>query len=108
MVNQKIGHHIWHFRWYKDGSGRNERVMEKFLQEIEDLIIETIVEKYPKLEDFPEDMRDGIEVNTISTTRNKLVEDVQKELIGKYYCYMYGKRAYKKSCSEHGSSIKAE
>ena len=48
MVNQKIGHHIWHFRWYKDGSGRNERVMEKFLQEIEDLIIETKVEKYPK------------------------------------------------------------
>ena len=40
--------------------------MKKFLQEIEDLIIETTVEEYPNLEDFPEDMRDSIEVNTIS------------------------------------------
>lgn len=80
--------------------------MKKFLQEIEDLIIETTVEEYPNLEDFPEDMRDGIEVNTISTTRNKIVEDVQKELIGKYYCYMYGNRAYKNYCLENGHSIK--
>lgn len=107
MVNQKIGHHIWHFRWHKDGSGRNEQVMKRFLQEIEDLIIETTVEEYPNLEDFPEDMRDSIEVNTISTTRNKIVEDVQKELIGKYYCYMCGNKAYKNYCSENSHSVKA-
>lgn len=98
LVNQKIGHHIWHFRWHKDGSGRNEQVMKKFIQEIEDLITETTVEEYPSLEDLPEDMRDDIEVNTISTTRNKLVEDVQKKLIGKYYCYMYGNRDNPKTC----------
>lgn len=81
--------------------------MKKFLQEIEDLIIETTVEEYPNLEDFPEDMRDSIEVNTISTTRNKIVEDVQKELIGKYYRYMYGNKAYKNYCSENSHSVKA-
>lgn len=96
-VNQKIGYHIWHFRWHKDGSGRNERAMQKFVQEIEDLIIETTKEAYPRLEDFPEDMRDSIEVNYISTTRNRIVEDVGNELIGEYYRIIYGNKAYKNS-----------
>lgn len=94
-TNQKIGYHIWHFRWHKDGSGRNEQVMKKFVKEVEDLIIETTAEEFPRLEDLPEDMRDGIEVNYISTTRNRIVEDVQRELNGEYYRFMYGNKTYK-------------
>jgi len=90
-IDQKINFHTWHFRWHKDGSGRNEKVMEKFIQEIENLIIETSTE----LCGFDE--RQGEKGFPITQTRNKIVTDVQQELNGEYYRLMYGNKIYRKS-----------
>ena len=32
-VNQAINNHVWHFRYYKDGSGKNDKVLGKFIEE---------------------------------------------------------------------------
>ncbi len=90
-VDQIINLHTWHFRWHKDGSGRNEKVMEKFIQEIESLIIETSTKPYG----FDESQ--GEKEFFITQTRNKVVEDVQQELNGEYYRLMYGNKTYRKS-----------
>lgn len=62
--------------------------------------MEVKTEEYPDLQDFPEDMRDSIEVTTTTTTRNKIVEDIRTELGGEYYRLMYGTRVYNKSLSD--------
>ena len=86
-IDYKINYHTWHFRWYKDGSGRNAKVVEKFVQEIEDLIIETKdiqVNEGEKLSEtttgFP-----------IVETRNKVAMEILEELNGEYYRLMSGK-----------------
>ena len=33
--NQAVNNHVWHFRWYFDGSGKNETVMEMFVEQLE-------------------------------------------------------------------------
>lgn len=90
-INSLISSHVWHFRWYKDGSGRNDIVVGEFAQEIEDLIMETT--------QF--DFKDP-EGNSSSTnyTKNKIVNLIGSELGGKYYKLMYGTRLYNKSKQE--------
>lgn len=87
-INNLISSHVWHFRWYKDGSGQNDVVVGGFVQEIEELIMETT----------QSDFKDP-EGNSHSTnyTKNKIVNLVRNELEGKYYILMYGKRLYNKN-----------
>lgn len=33
--NQAVSNHVWHFRWYFDGSGKNKPVMEMFVEQLE-------------------------------------------------------------------------
>ena len=73
--------HEFHFRWHKDGSGKNDRVMEKFVSEIEDIFMEKIPVQHPFI--------------TFSI-QNKLVKSILKELHGKYYYMMYHKKYMKK------------
>lgn len=89
VVNQAINNHLWHFRWHKDGSGRNEKVMQLFVKEIEDLIVTTITETYPT--------GDDVQTITVTSTKNKLISDIQQELNGEYYRLMYGNKIYRKS-----------
>lgn len=91
-VNQAINNHLWHFRWHKDGSGKNEKVMQIFVKEIESLIIQTITETYPNGND--------IQNITVTSTKNKLVSDIQQELNGEYYRLMYGNKIYQESESK--------
>lgn len=88
-IYQNINSHINHFRWHKDGSGYNTEVMEKYIQEIENLIIENTCIKY----DVP-NITGGSE-NYCKVTRNKIVENIEQELDGKYYRLMYGSRKVK-------------
>ena len=77
---------------YENGSGRNEKVMGIFVQEIEDIIMETSTKMfYGDGEPQPEK---GF---PITQTRNKIVEDVKQELNGEYYRLMYGSKTYKES-----------
>lgn len=88
-LNQTINKHVWHFRWYEDGTGKN-KVVGKFIKEIETQLIEETVEIAGT---EMSNVDGGI---TMTTTKNKLVCDIQREINGKYYQLMYGKKAYNK------------
>lgn len=92
-IDQKINYHVWHFRWHIDGSGRNEKVVEKFVQEIENLIIEVTSTQFDGFEGHCNDTGDF----PITQTHNKVVEDILQELNGEYYRLMYGNRIYHKN-----------
>lgn len=95
-INQRVNHHVWHFRWHKEGSGQDEHVMERFVREIEDLIIER------KIDIGPSEAETSVKIRSIpiSTTRNKIVGDLLYELNNEYYRLMYGNRVYKQSQAE--------
>ena len=82
-LNRKIAAHEAHFKWHKDGSGKNDAVMASIVAEIEALFMERITSKYT--------LGDGQGFET-TTVQNKLVHTILEELNGKYYDMMYSKR----------------
>lgn len=82
-VNQKIAGHETHFRWHKDGSGKNNAVMAYFVGEIEPLFMERTANRHT--------LEDGQEFET-TAIQNKLVHATLEELNGKYYDIMYNKK----------------
>lgn len=93
QIDHLINFHTWHFRWHKDGSGRNESVISRFVKEIEDLIIETTKSTFLECSIPTEDNAAPV----MTSTRNRIVQDISTELNEKYYKLMYGSRIYKKS-----------
>ena len=85
-VNQAINNHVWHFRYYKDSSGKNDKVLGKFIEEIEALFIETTISEI--------DTNEKGDPVTMTSTKNKIVHTIQEELNEKYYQLMYGKKTY--------------
>lgn len=79
--------HSWHFRMHKNGTGKNENVMKKFVSEIEPSFIERKKFEYG----------DEPEKASGQSIKNKLVEDMFSELNGKYYELMYGSKKAKKN-----------
>jgi len=73
-----VGSHIWNFRWHKDGSGKNDAVIGKMVQEIEDTFMSVTTEKPNPESDF-----------AITSIQNQLVSKVMDELNGHYYELMY-------------------
>ena len=82
-LNQTIGSHEAHFRWHKDGSGKNDVVMANFVSEIEANFMEKTTNKFT--------MDDGQELQTTSI-QNRLVHSLLEELNGRYYNIMYNKK----------------
>jgi len=91
-LQNAVQKHYWHFKWYKDGTGKNDRVMEDFLAEIEPLILDRKEESVSGEFDESGTTTKRIVVTSVS---NRIVEKINKELRGKYYKLMY-----KKKCSE--------
>lgn len=91
----RISPHYWNFKWYKDGNGngRNEKAMQRYINEIEPLIIERKDYKIPTEID---DEGKIISEMSGSSVCNKLFGDIMKELNNRYYEIMYGKRRSKK------------
>lgn len=91
--NSAVANHAWHFRWHLDGSGKNERVMLSFLAELQDYLLE-------KTEcDVPAEYDENGNVTAschYSSVQPKLVFNIQKELNGRYYEIVYGKKIFKK------------
>lgn len=85
--------HYWNFKWHKDGSGRNEKMMQRYINEIEPLIIERKDYKIPLETD---DNGNVISEQKQSYSINKLFRDITNELNNRYYEIMYGKRRSKK------------
>ena len=84
-----IQKHYWHFKWYKDGTGKNDKVMEEFLKEIEPLILDREEMKTPIETD---QNGKAIKYLTATAVTNRIVSSINKELTGKYYTLMYGKK----------------
>lgn len=91
VVLQKAASHAWHFRMHKNGTGRNERVMQKFIDEIETVILERTQFKY-EADENKECVVTGI--------KNKIREDILGELNGWYFEMMYGKKKQSKVTEE--------
>ena len=47
--NRAVENHVWHFRWYLDGTGKNDTVMEKFLLELQEYLLEKNEQDIPTL-----------------------------------------------------------
>lgn len=88
-----IQNHYWHFKWYKDGTGKNDKVMEEFLKEIEPLILDKEEVKTPIETDQNGEVTKYM---TATAVTNRIVSLINKELTGKYYILMYGKKSVKK------------
>ena len=82
-LNQKIASHETHFKWHRNGSEKNDTVMADFICKIESLFIENTTKKLT--------MDDGQETQ-ITYIQNKLVHATLKELNGRFYDIMYGKK----------------
>lgn len=82
-VNQKVADHEAHFKWHKDGSGKNDAVMADFVAEIESLFIEKTTSRHT--------LKDGQEFET-TAIQDKLVHATLEELNGKYYDIIYSKK----------------
>ena len=88
QVNNAIRNHMLHFRYYKNGLGKNNAAIEGFIHKIEPLFIEAT----------------HTEADIATTSiRNKLVEDISFELNNNYYKLMYGKRVFERSCASYNS-----
>lgn len=85
-LQNAVQKHYWHFKWYKDGTGKNDRVMEDFLAEIEPLILDRKEESVPREFGESDTITERIVMTSVS---NKIVEKINKELSGKYYKLMY-------------------
>lgn len=82
-IDKAISSHTWHFRMHKNGTGRNEAVMTAFVEEIEQHILDKTEHHLPT-----EDNKDFV----ATSIKNKVVEEILKELNGHYYEIMYGKK----------------
>ena len=84
-----VNNHVWHFRGYLNGNGKNECVMQQFVTELEEFII--------KKTEF--DMPVGWDEKGVPTAfckftdvEPRLVLNVKEHLVGHHYDIMYGKR----------------
>jgi len=91
LVRNRILAHAWQFRMHKNGTGRNEAVMQNFVNELEDVILQKIQRKIAADEN-QEFIATGI--------RNRIVMDVSSELNGWYYEMMYGTKTVNKMAEE--------
>lgn len=87
--NQAVNKHVWHFRWYFDGSGKNESVMIMFVEQLEQHLLYR--DEKDILTDYDEAGKPIAFCETTSL-ESKLVREISQELDGKYYSIMYGKR----------------
>lgn len=90
--NQAVNNHVWHFRWYFDGSGKNEPVMEMFVEQLEQHLLYRNEKSIPT--DYDETGK-PIAFCEVAMLESKLVREISQELDGKYYRIMYGKRRMK-------------
>lgn len=86
--NQAVNGHVWHFRWYFDGSGKNSSVMEMFVEQLENHLLYREEMEIPNEYDHSGNPISFLEKTSLET---KLVREIAAELDGKYMEILYGK-----------------
>ena len=79
-LNQVIEKHQFHFRWHKDGSGKNDEAMKIFISEIESFLVEETKNNI---------MTDDGSEYEVASVRNRIVYKELDERNGRYYDIMY-------------------
>ena len=87
--NDAVTKYVWNFRWHLDGSGKNDAVMQKFVEELQGYLLKIVEQEIPK--EYDENGKETSFMHCKSTSP-KLVLEVQTELTGPYYEIMYGNR----------------
>ncbi len=87
--NNAVAKYIWNFRWYLDGSGKNDEVMKKYIKELEKYLIKNVEKEIPTAYD---ENNVPISFSKIKSVSPKLVNDIYKELYGRYFIIMHGKK----------------
>lgn len=92
--NKAVSKHVWHFRYYFDGSGKNEKVMEIFVNELESYL------KYINEYEVPVEDNKSDEINSnceVTIIESKLVSQIYDALNNGYAYIMENKwREYRK------------
>lgn len=80
-LNKEIKRHEWHFRMYVNGTGRNEKMMEVFLMDLDAQIL-----------DIKLDLRndESVPSTSVEYVHNAFYETLTEELMGQYRKIMYG------------------
>ena len=97
--NLAVLNHVWHFRWHLDGSGKNDVVMQNFLSELQEYLLVKTEEDIPT--EF-NDRGEAIAFCHCSSVKPKLVQNIEKELSGRYYKILCGNKAIVKKVKKRG------
>lgn len=87
--NYAVENHYWHFKWYLDGTGLNDKVMKTFIKELEDILLDVEIIKEPVKFDIA---GNAIEYCEFISITPKFVLKLEEELSNKYYSIMYMKK----------------
>lgn len=82
-LSEKINETCWHFEQYRKVENGNKTVMRHFIDELDSMIMTHNIKKVTR--------EDGSQFKPMYT-KNKIVEELEKELIGRYYDIMYLKK----------------
>lgn len=93
--NKAVNRHVWHFRWYFDGSGKNISVMEIFVNQLEHYLI------YQEESELPAtDVQHGNTLEEMISTESRLVSEISNQLNTRYYDILYLKKKHKLKIKE--------
>lgn len=95
--NNAVSKYVWNFRWHIDGSGKNDKVMKKYIEELETYLIKKTEEEVPVEYDENNVPISSLKIENVVP---KLTRDIYKELYGQYFTIMYGKKAEKQNVED--------
>lgn len=87
--NRAVASHMWHFRWHLDGTGKNDAIMQKFVADLQEYLLEKCESDIPT--EYDEKGNIVSSCHSLSV-QPKLEHNIRKELNGRYYEIMYGKK----------------
>lgn len=102
-LDSEVANHVWHFRWYFDGTGKNEKVMETFVEDIERLLVKTIEEDVPTEFD---DNGNPISYCPFTSIEYIFVSNIMEELNGQFLEILIGKNKKHKQEDEDNGQVK--
>ncbi len=103
--NLAVLNHVSHFRWHLDGNGKNDVVMQNFLLELQEYLLVKTEQDIPT--EF-NDQGEPIAFCHCTSVESKLVQNIEKELSGRYYKILCGKRTLVKHSKKRGGTHQQE
>lgn len=87
--SKAVNSHVWHFRWYFDGSGKNTSAMEIFVNQLEHHLLFQEESELPAT-----DVHHGNALEELISTESRLVSEISNQLNTRYYDILYLKKKH--------------